>query len=382
MKILIVKTSSLGDIIQSFPVIDYLKFYVPNAEIDWVVEAPFADLVQAHPFIQRTHLIQSKNWRRSFFSKKTWKEFASFKTFLQATEYDLVIDLQGNTKSAVVTYCARSRYKVGFAKQTVTEWPNLLVTNKKYNPPQGKNIREDYLFLAKKGAELLLKADAIQHQASFTEKNGTVLSLNEKDQQEAAFFLQRLESIRECKVLVCSGSTWSNKQLSEKTLSEFLRQFSMDVPLHFFFVWGGEEEKKMAEKLHHLLPQNSTVLQKMSLPLLQNVMRSMDLILAMDSLPLHLAETTSTPTYSFFGPSLGKKYAPLGERHGFFQGECPYALSFDKRCSKIRTCSSGACLKEPTSSFLYMYFRKWWKNNNPNCKIIYSNFLNESGGNA
>lgn len=361
MKILIVKTSSLGDIIQSFPVIDDLKFHIPDVEIDWVVEAPFADLVKAHPFIRSIHSIQSKNWRRSFFSKKTWKELSSFRKNLQTTAYDLVIDLQGNTKSAVVTYCAQSRYKVGFSKATVPEWPNLLATNQRFNPPPGKNRREDYLFLAKKGLELLLKPETIQQPSSFKEESGCSLLLTEKEKEEASLLMERCDQTKGIKVMVCPGSNWSNKQLSEETLTQFLVKFSQDIPLHFFFVWGTQEEKKLVEKLNAALPEKGSVLQNMSLPLLQNSMAYMDLILAMDSLPLHLAGMTATPTYSFFGPSLGKKYAPLGSRHGFFQGECPYSVLFSTRCSRLRTCSSGACLKGPTSSFLYAHFMRWWK---------------------
>src|SRR5260221_27031 len=62
--------------------------------------------------------------------------------------YDIVLDLQGNTKSGVVTACAKSSLKVGFGYLSVPEWPNVLATHQRYNPPSGRNIREDYLFIA------------------------------------------------------------------------------------------------------------------------------------------------------------------------------------------------------------------------------------------
>ena len=149
MRILIVKTSSLGDIIQAFSVVQYLKQQIPLCEIDWVVEHSFAEVLQAHPSIDRLFCIQTKKWHNQIFDRKTWREAAQFRRELRGRKYDLVLDLQGNFKSGIVTAIAISSCKVGFAFSSVSEWPNLLSTNKKFNPPEGQNIRDDYLFLAK-----------------------------------------------------------------------------------------------------------------------------------------------------------------------------------------------------------------------------------------
>ena len=96
-KFLIVKTSSLGDIVHTYPVVSYLREKFPDAQIDWIVEKPFSKLVSAHPHIHRTIEVQTKKWRRSLFSKETLQEFRAFKHKLST--YDLILDLQGNMKS-------------------------------------------------------------------------------------------------------------------------------------------------------------------------------------------------------------------------------------------------------------------------------------------
>lgn len=337
MKILIVKTSSLGDIIHAFPVIDYLKYHFPDAQIDWVVEAPFRELVESHPMIQQAIVIRSKEWRSAPFSKKTFIEFKLFKNELRQTSYDYLIDLQGNSKSALVTALARAKSKIGFGLASVPEWPNLLATNKKVNPPKGKNIRDDYLYLAQVGFE----KDSDYIPSEF------LLRLSADDTEKLSNLLISLQTIPEHKVLVCPGSNWPNKQLSEQILVEFLEDYSKKKKSHFFFIWGNASEKKIAECIQEKLPCSVSIFDKMSLPLLQNLMSKMDLVLAMDSLPLHLAGLTKTATYSFFGPSSGEKYAPKG--HSFFQGNCPYGVTFDKRCPKLRSCPTGACLKSVNS---------------------------------
>ena len=97
--------------------------------------------------------------------------------------------------------------------------------------------------------------------------------------------------------------------------------------------------------LHAQFPEKSTLLPKMTLPVWQRLMCEMDLICTVDSSALHLAATTNTPTYSFFGPSSSSIYKPVGDSHNSIQGPCPYGKTFAKRCPALRSCKTGACLK-------------------------------------
>ncbi len=99
--------------------------------------------------------------------------------------------------------------------------------------------------------------------------------------------------------------------------------------------------------------KSAEVLPLLSLSLLQNWMRSMDLVIAMDSLPLHLAAEANVPTFSVFGPSFAAKYSPMGSKHVSIQGVCPYGQVFAKRCSILRTCKTGACMKNITAEQLF-----------------------------
>lgn len=333
MKVLIVKTSSLGDIVHAFSALGLLKKIVSHAEIDWVVEEPSKGLLMTHPDVRRVITINTKTWRKSLLSSDTRKAFSAFKHELQQENYDLVIDLQGNSKSGLITWLAKSPVKIGFGRRSVPEWPNLLATNHRYEPIAGQDIRSDY--------QQLIRAH-FGYQEPY-EYPGVQLALNEVEQAQlveiAANFQQSLP-----KVLVCPGSNWKNKQLTDETLEELLIRLQQHSPSQILFVWGSPEEKALAHALSQKIP-SSQVLEKMSLPLLQNVMEAVDLVIAMDSLALHLAATTSTATFSIFGPSLAAKYKPPGKQHIAYQGSCPYNKQFDKRCPILRTCSTGACMR-------------------------------------
>lgn len=339
MKILIVKTSALGDIIHAFPLVTFLKNVYPEATINWVVEAPFAELVKAHPEIERTLPIQTKKWRQHLFSGETLKQIRAFYRELRQVEYDVVFDLQGNTKSAFVTAGARARVKVGFDRKSVAEWPNLCVTNRRYQPPQGRNIRLDYLYLAERYAGV--EADAPMNSSSVE------LRIKETESGAIDKLLHQPQIAGKKTLLVCPGSAWKNKQMSREDLLEWLRDIVIkNVDSFFLLAWGNEAEKEYCHYLREQLPPESAcVIDRLSLPALQVLMGRVSRVIAMDSLPLHLAGTTSTPTWSVFGPSSGSKYAPLGEQHTFYQGVCPYGRQFEKRCPVLRTCPTGACMK-------------------------------------
>lgn len=349
-QILIVKTSSLGDIVHAFSVLQYLKQRVKDVQIDWVVEEPFASLVQAHPFIRKGLIVRTKKWRTAWLSKETWKEMGDFRRQLRQGVYDLVFDLQGNIKSGIVTRCAQAAIKVGFDRQSVPEWPNLLATNQRYHLPRGLNIREEYLFLVQ---SLFEDFGPISDQK-------IELRLTSQEQEQLDSLLPILHHGEGLKVIVCPGSNWPNKQLSPDALKQFIQIFSKRLKSQFFFIWGHAKEKSLVEQLSAHLP-GSVVVDKLSLPTLQRFMSASDLVIAMDSLPLHLAGMGTVPTYSVFGASSAHKYRPLGSQHGSFQGHCPYDERFEKRCRLLRTCQTGACIKQLEGQLLFDHFFQWWQ---------------------
>jgi len=120
-RILIVKTSSLGDVIHGLPAASDIRLHLPDALIDWVVEEPYAPLVALHPAVRRTVCVALRRWRRALFSGTTWREIGEFRRRLGEEPYDAVIDLQGLVKSAVMARVARGSHH-GFDAATAREW--------------------------------------------------------------------------------------------------------------------------------------------------------------------------------------------------------------------------------------------------------------------
>ncbi|MFA4969840.1 MAG: lipopolysaccharide heptosyltransferase I [Sulfuritalea sp.] len=120
MRILLIKTSSLGDVVHNLPVVSDLRRKYPEAKIDWVVEEGFLDIPRLHPGLRRAIPVALRRWRRSLLSPATWSEIRSFRATLQEESYDLAIDTQGLLKSALITRMARGR-RCGYAASSARE---------------------------------------------------------------------------------------------------------------------------------------------------------------------------------------------------------------------------------------------------------------------
>ncbi len=106
LKILIVKLSSLGDVVHAMPAVQDIRLAFPQAQIDWVVERSFAPLVQRCAGVNRVIACELRRWRKAPLARQTRHAWRAFKAELQREHYDAVIDLQGLSKSALVSWLA------------------------------------------------------------------------------------------------------------------------------------------------------------------------------------------------------------------------------------------------------------------------------------
>jgi heptosyltransferase I len=107
LKILIVKTSSMGDIVHTMPAVSDIARHRPDAQIHWLVEAPFAALPAMHPAVHKVHSIAWRKWRKKLFESQTREAIKRSRSELRAEYFDLILDAQGLIKSAFFAGQAR-----------------------------------------------------------------------------------------------------------------------------------------------------------------------------------------------------------------------------------------------------------------------------------
>ena len=134
MRVLIVKVSSLGDIIHTLPAVTDAYRAKRGLRFDWVVEEAFAEIPNWHPAVDKVIPVAFRRWRKNLF--RTWRsgEFSSFKKNLQAEHYDLVIDAQGLIKSGIISRISKG-LTVGLSNRTIREPMATLFYNVVYTVP-------------------------------------------------------------------------------------------------------------------------------------------------------------------------------------------------------------------------------------------------------
>lgn len=121
MKVCLVKTSSMGDILHSLPALTDAQQRIPNLQVDWVVEENFAEIPRWHSAVKSVIPIAIRRWRKSPFSSDTRNQWRDYRTLLQKDQYDAVIDAQGLFKSAFFATRLAKGKKYGYDRHSIRE---------------------------------------------------------------------------------------------------------------------------------------------------------------------------------------------------------------------------------------------------------------------
>lgn len=120
MRIQLVKTSSLGDVIHNLPVASDIRRALPDAQIDWVVEENFAEIPRLHPAVTKVIPVAVRRWRKALLSPATWRAIGAFRRLASAESYDAIVDTQGLVKSALIATQAHGP-RLGHAADSARE---------------------------------------------------------------------------------------------------------------------------------------------------------------------------------------------------------------------------------------------------------------------
>ena len=330
MRVLIVKASALGDIINALPVLDYLHKVVPGIEIDWVVEEPFLEILAGNPLLNMIHVVRTKVWRKRPFAAATRQEVGALKQTLRERNYDLVFDIQGNLKSGLICWLTGTEDRIGFTRDDLQESVNLLFTNR-----QVPLRRQDYHV-----SEKYLRLVSVPFAKDFREMElAATISTSPEDDANAATLLATLAD--GLVLLFHYGTTWQTKFWSETGWIELgkvvLERFPDSTIL---FSWGNEDEKNVVTRIAKAIGPGARVIDRYSLKGLAALLKKVDLVVGGDTGPLHLAAAVGTPTVSFYRASDGKGSGPRGSHHVVIQSPMHCSRCFRTRCDKDAECRS------------------------------------------
>ena len=283
MKIAIVKLSALGDIVHGMIVLQFIKKNYPESEIDWFIEKRFFGVLENNPHINQIYQVSLKSVNRSKSFFLIWKELRKIR---KLSKYDLVIDMQGLLKSALIAHKIPSDITLGFDKDSLRESLAAIFYDQKYKIDYAENVIERNLNLA-------------SYALKFSFDKEDVLSKEVFLYPSQQFNFDHISSSKK-NILLIPGASYPAKSYSIEKFVELTKQ----IDANFLTIWGSEKERIIANEIKQL-SSTVEVLEELSLDGLISLISQVDLVIGPDTGPTHMAWALNIPSITLFGPTPG-----------------------------------------------------------------------------
>lgn len=316
-RVLLVKMSSLGDVIHNLPAATDLRRQRPDLAIDWVVEEQYVPIVAMHPAVNRILPIALRRWRRTPWSKSTWREFAEFRRALRECEYRAIIDSQGLLKSAFAAHLAKGPV-IGFGRRTARDPLAALFYGKTFDfTPQTHKITRYRGVVAR----------ALGYEPSNQIDYGITAQPSTLNQPTAPF------------CVVFHSTARAAKLWPEDRWSQLLRRLTA-AGVRCVLPWGSEDEHARSLRLAGGDPA-ITVPVKLSVDSLASLMAGADCIIGVDTGLMHLAAALSRPVVGIFCDSNPLDACPIGPGPTAWRGHIGSPPAIEAVIEAIREVRSG-----------------------------------------
>ncbi len=283
MKIAIVKLSALGDIIHAVSVLEFIKHYLPDSQIDWFVESSYAKILEYNPYIDNINKLQLKSIKKNFVN--IFDEIKKTKNFAREN-YDIVIDLQGLLKSAIVSKML-SKNVAGYDKKSIRESVASLFYKFKFDIPYHYNTIDRYRLLVSKALNIdITKEDILNKKPSL---------FYDKSCCDVAF--KHLSQTKKNVVFII-GSTWQSRIYPKEKLVEVANALEANI----LIVYANKSEREDGLYIQDR-SKNVKLLPKIDLNELKFLISSADLLIGNDTGPSYIAWANNIPSITLFGPT-------------------------------------------------------------------------------
>lgn len=271
--VLIIKTSSLGDVVHQMPAMTDLRRAHPDARLTWVVEEAFAPLARLHPAVDAVLPVATRRWRKQLFQAATWRDFAAFRAALRAVNAQTVVDTQGLLRSALIVHFTTGE-RHGYDRDSIRE----PIASRFYDVTHRVSRA-----LHAVTRNRLLTAASLGYQASEVIDYGLERPLRDGGAPYA---------------VLLHGTSRASKEWREVDwigLGKWLaaRGFAVLLP------WGNAAEEVRATRLAAAIP-GARVLQRQPLDATAKVIAGAALVVGVDTGLLHLAAAYGVPLLAIF----------------------------------------------------------------------------------
>ena len=320
MRVLLIKTSSLGDVVHALPAITEASQQLPGVRFDWMVEERFAEVPAWHPAVDRVIPVAIRRWRKNPVQAVRSSEWRALRETMKTVEYDLVIDAQGLLKSALLVWLVDAT-AAGYDRHSIREPAATLFYQHRYAVSRKQHAVERIRQLFSAALDYPLAASPPGYGANPSIAGPEI-------PEEGVDYLVWLH-----------GTTWPSK-LWPETYWIKLSYLAVEAGYEVLLPWGSEEERQRAKRIASNVA-GVTVLPRMSLTELAVVLRGAAGVVGVDGGPAHMAAAVAVPMVCLYGATSPALTGAWGEQCANLQGEYECVPCLKKKCRLLTNEFSG-----------------------------------------
>ncbi len=316
MRVLVVKLTSMGDVLHLMPALTDLRQQYPELTVDWMVEDSFAQIPTWHPSVDRVIPVATRRWRKV--SLANIKEFLRFWKELRSRRYDAIVDAQGLMKSAVFARFAKRAKegkRIGFSGESIKESPAAKLYQQKVSVSRAQHAIDRLRQLMAGGFGYKLPSSKPDYSFSSSTRPAKL----DKRALPTIFLLH--------------GTTWATKHVPEALWRELAEAIIADG-FQVALCWGSELEQSRAARIAENL-SGAEVLPKSSLSDLKLKMAEAAGAIAVDTGLGHLAAAIDLPCVSLYGATDAQLTGAVGGEQQWRQSTFPCSPCLLKECPKL-----------------------------------------------
>lgn len=306
-RILIIKLSSVGDVVHTLPVLSTLRKKFPESYIAWVVKNKAKDILLDHPHLNEVILYEG-----------IWKTARK----LRSLKFDLTIDLQGLFRSGLLTFLSGARVRLGFGKANSRELSHLFL-NQRVTPKEADRHVID------KNLSLLRPLETEVKEKEF------IIPVSRENREHITHFLKEKE-ITSSHLLIAlnPGASWPSKLWPEERWAELADRLIEKLRAKIVFSWG-PGEKNCVDRIVGITKNRPIISCKTNLKELAVLISKCKLFVGGETGPLHIACALNIPTVALIGPTDSVRNGPYGEGHIVIEKKLPCRGCWKHKCKNL-----------------------------------------------
>ncbi len=305
MKILIIKMTSLGDIIHSFPALTDAGKAIKDIRFDWVVDKAFMEIPSWHPLVDKVIPISTRKWKKAPLEALKSGAITQAIKHIRNEQYDMVIDAQGLIKSKILCLLAKGK-RAGYDKHSAREGALSFIYQQKCSVPKKEHAIE---------RTRALFAQSLGYPKPSTKLDYHISHRHENNGDYLVFL---------------PNTTWDTKHYPEKYWHELI-QLADEMNYQVQIPWGAPHEQQRAQRLAkgHV---NAHVLERMSLNDLALILSKAKGVIAIDTGLAHIAAAIGVPNVAIFGPTNPKLSGVIGANQLSLENSMDCAPCMKRQC--------------------------------------------------